>query len=322
MRALQLTSLAGPKALELVEIPEPDRPEDGVVIDVRAAGLSFADLLFTRGEYQIRPDPPFVPGTEVAGVVRSAPAGSRLKPGQRVGAQSLLGACAEVAVTYEGLVFPLPDEVSDAAAIALSSNYLTAYLALQTRIALRPGESVLIHGAAGGVGSAAIQVTKALGGTAIAVTSSDTKAKLAKTAGADHVLRTDEDRGDALRDLGIDSVDVVFDPVGGDAFQQSLRCVAQHGRVAVIGFTSGTIPTLKVNQVLLKNIAIVGVNITQESIECRQRIWQALTQMVRDGQIAPLIGATYELEDARRALEDLASRRAQGKLVIHIRRQS
>src|SRR5207247_3945318 len=125
MRALQHTSVDGPEALELVEIPEPDRPEEGVVIDVQAAGLSFADLLFTRGEYQIRPDLPFVPGTEVAGVVRSAPPNSRLKPGQRVGAQTLLGACAEVAVAYEGLVFPLPDEVSYPAAVAISANYLT-----------------------------------------------------------------------------------------------------------------------------------------------------------------------------------------------------
>src|SRR5207249_2498916 len=128
--------------------------------------------------------------------------------------------------------------------------------------------------------------------------------------------------GEGLRDLGIDSVDVVVDTVGGEPFQQALRCLAPHGRLAVIGFTSGTIPTLKLNQVLLKNIAVVGVNITQETIECRQRIWHALTEMARDGRIAPLIGATYSLEDGRRALEDLANRRARGKLVLEIRRAS
>jgi NADPH2:quinone reductase len=318
MRAWQLQSLAGPAALELVDLPEPAPRSGSVLIDVRTAGVSFADVLVSRGEYQIRPEPPFVPCTDVAGVVRSAPEGSAFAPGQRVGALVPLGGCAQVALAPEQAVFPIADGVSDAAAVAITANYQTAYLGLHHRGAVTPGESVLVHGASGGVGSAAIQVAKALGATTIAVARGAHKAAQARDAGADQVLDADEDWVAGVRDITAGGADVVFDTVGGERFDRSLRCMAREGRLLVVGFTSGTIPQLSVNQVLLKDIAVIGVNIALASDQLRQGAWSTLMTWAQERRIEPLIGATYPFENAPQAFEDIAARRAIGKLVIDV----
>src|SRR3954449_8532634 len=217
MRAIQITNLNGPdEALELADVPEPEAshmltPGSGTLVDVHAAGVSFPEVLQTRGEYQFKPELPFVPGSEVGGTVRET--------GQRVAAFCFLGAFAEVAVVPEYMVFPIPDEWDYAQGAALVLNYHTAYFALKTRGRLAEGETVLIHGAAGGVGTASIQVAKGLGARTIAVVSSDEKEKVAREAGADEVVRADGFK-DAVKELG--GADLCIDPVGGDRFTGSL----------------------------------------------------------------------------------------------------
>src|SRR3954470_12351391 len=256
MRAIQITNLNGPdEALELVDIPEPEpshmlTPGSGVLVDVHAAGVSFPEVLQTRGEYQFKPELPFVPGSEVGGIRRDT--------GERVAAFSFLGAFAEVAVAPDYMVFPIPESWDFAQGAALVLNYHTAYFALKLRGRLAAGETVLVHGAAGGVGTAALQVAKGLGARTIAVLSSDEKAAVARDAGADEVVRSDADWKDQAKELSGGGVDVVLDPVGGDRFTDSLRALAEGGRVVVVGFTGGSIPEVKVNRLLLNNTAVVG----------------------------------------------------------------
>src|SRR5436190_3977853 len=233
MRAIQIRNLNGPdQALELVDIPEPEpshmlTPGSGTLVDVHSAGVSFPEVLQTRGEYQFKPELPFVPGSEVGGVARET--------GQRVAAFCFLGAFAEVAVAPEYMVFPIPDDWSFAQGAALVLNYHTAYFSLKLRGRLEAGETVLIHGAAGGVGTASLQVAKGLGARTIAVVSSDEKEAVAREAGADEVVRSDPGWKDAARELtGGRGVDLVMDPVGGDRFTDSLRALARGGRLIVV----------------------------------------------------------------------------------------
>src|SRR5512132_2522288 len=258
MRALQVTELSGPDGLELVELrePEPDHmfsPGEGVVVEVAAAAVSFPDVLQSRGLYQFKPDPPFVPGAEVAGVVRSAPEGSGLSPGDRVAAFTALGGWAELAVAPPHMTFPLPDELDFAQGAALILNYHTAYFSLKLRGRLAEGERVLVHGAAGGVGTATLQVAKGLGASTVAVVSSEEKEKVAREAGADEVVRSDGPWREQVVELTGGGVDVVLDPVGGDRFTDSLRSLREDGRVVVVGFTGGEIPEVRVNRLLLGN---------------------------------------------------------------------
>src|SRR5436309_9092910 len=264
MRAIQITELTGPdSALQLVDIPEPEpshmlTPGRGVVVDVHAAGVSFPEVLQTRGEYQVKPELPFIPGSEVGGVVRSAPDGSGLAPGDRVAAFCMLGAFAEVAVAPEFLVFPLPDDLDFAQGAGLVLNYHTAYFALKLRGRLEKGETVLVHGAAGGVGTAVLQVAKGLGAQTIGIVSSDAKERVARDAGADRVLRADRPWRDEAKEVSGGGVNLVLDPVGGDRFTDSLRSLAEGGRVVVVGFTGGSIPEVKVNRLLLGNTEVIG----------------------------------------------------------------
>src|SRR5947207_719856 len=263
MRAVQIDELAGPSSVKVVDIPEPGpahmlAPDGGVVIDVEAAGVSFPEVLQSRGEYQLKPDLPFVPGAEVAGTVRSAPDGAGVKPGDRVAAFPMLGAFAEVAVAPEFLTFALPDELDFAQGAGLILNYHTAYFALRLRGRLAEGETVLVHGAAGGVGTAALQVARGLGARTIAVVSSDEKERVAREAGADEVVRSDGAWKDEAKELSGGGVDVIVDPVGGDRFTDSLRSLREGGRIVVVGFTGGSIPEVKVNRLLLNNVEVVG----------------------------------------------------------------
>jgi NADPH2:quinone reductase len=321
MRAVQIVSLDGPSAVEVVDIPDPEPTDDQVLIRVRAAGVSFPELLQTRGLYQLQPPLPFVPGSEVAGEVVSAPEGSGLTPGDRVAAMVLLGGFAEQAVTQVDGVFPLPDSLSFEQAASIPLNYMTAHFGLVARAHLADGESVLVHGAAGGVGTASIQVAKAFGaGRVIAVTSTPEKGEVATAAGADEVVLSDgfKDAVKALPSLG-GGVDIVVDPVGGDRFTDSLRCLKEDGRLLVIGFTAGEIPTVQVNRLLLNNISVVGVGwgayVLKRQGYVRQQ-WDALLPHIASGVIDPPVGATFTLDNAADALLTLDGRRATGKVLL------
>src|ERR687897_2711371 len=229
MRAVQIVELTGPDgALREVDIREPEAshmltPGSGVVVDVHAAGVSFPEVLQTRGEYQVKPDLPFVPGSEVGGVVRSAPEGAEVREGDRVAAFCMLGGFAETVVAPEWLCFPLADGLDFAQGAGLILNYHTAYFALRLRGRLTDRETVLVHGAAGGVGTATIQVAKGLGARTIAIVSTDDKEQVAREAGADEVLRADGPWKDEAKEVSGGGVDIVLDPVGGNRFTDSIR---------------------------------------------------------------------------------------------------
>lgn len=327
MRAMQITQLTGPaSALELAEVPEPEAshpmtPGTGVIVDVRAAGVSFPELLQTRGEYQVKPELPFIPGSEVGGVVRTAPESARVQPGDRVAAFCALGGFAEVAVAPDYFTFKLPEQLDFAQGAALVLNYHTAYFSLRLRGRLKQGETVLVHGAAGGVGTAALQVAKGLGATTIAVVSSDDKARVARQAGADHVLRSDDAWKDQAKEVSDGGVDVVIDPVGGDRFIDSLRSLRTGGRVVVVGFTGGSIPEVRVNRLLLTNTEVVGAGWGAGVMSHPEKIAEigaAVDDLIAAGAVAPVVGARYPLERAGEALELLESRGATGKVVLEV----
>jgi NADPH2:quinone reductase len=319
MRSVQITSLDGPSAVQVVEVAEPVPRAGEVLIAVMAAGVSFPELLQTRGLYQLAPPLPFVPGAEVAGVVISAPEGSGFAPGDRVAALTVLGGFAEQAVARVDLTFPLLEALSFEQAASFGLNYLTAYFALIERGGMRPGESVLVHGASGGVGTAAIQVARAYGaGRIVGVVSTEEKGRVAMDAGADAVVMADGFR-DALGSDG--RVDLVVDPVGGDRFTDSLRALKTGGRLLVIGFAGGEIPTVKVNRLLLNNTSVVGVGWGADSIAVPGRAaaqWAAVLPHIESGALAPIVSATYELDEASDALLAIESRTATGKIVLRM----
>lgn len=319
MRAVQVTRLEGPDALELADVPEPEERPGQVLVEVKAAGVNFPDVLLSKGEYQMRPNPPFIPGSEVAGIVKQAPEGSRFAAGERVVAFPGLGGFAEVVRADPIAVFPLPDGVSFDVGASLPMNYFTVHFALARRGRLKAGETVLVHGAAGGVGTAAIQMAKALGARVIAVVSTEAKGDVAREAGADEVVSV-EGFKDAAKELtGGKGVDIVLDPVGGDRFTDSLRSLAVEGRLLVIGFTGGEIPTVKVNRLLLNNIDVVGVGWGAFWVgdpAYLQTQWEEMLPMLADGRLDPPIGGRYSLEQAPQALNELAERRATGKILI------
>jgi NADPH:quinone reductase len=328
MRAIQIVELSGPRdALREAELPEPEpshmlTPGSGVAVEVHAAGVSFPEVLQTRGEYQMKPELPFVPGSEVAGVVTSASEGSGFSPGDRVAAFCMLGGFAETAVAPEWLTFPLPDSLDFSQGAGLILNYHTAYFALVTRGRLAEGETVLVHGAAGGVGTAAIQVAKGLGGRTIAVVSSDDKERVAREAGADEVLRSDEAWKDRAKELSGGGVDVVIDPVGGDRFTDSLRSLGEGGRCVVVGFTGGSIPEVRVNRLLLNNIDVVGAGWGAYVLgkpELNREIGAAIDRLAADDFVNPVVGARFPMERAAEALELIDSRGATGKVVLEVR---
>ena len=326
MRAIQITNLNGPdEALELVDIPEPEpshmlTPGSGVLVEVHAAGVSFPEVLQTRGEYQFKPDLPFVPGSEVGGVVRSAPGDAAVKEGDRVAAFCFLGAFAEVAVAPEYFVFPIPDDWDYAQGAALVLNYHTAYFCLKIRGRLAEGETVLVHGAAGGVGTASLQVAKGLGARTIAVVSSEEKEQVARDAGADEVVRSDGPWKDHVKELG--GVDLVLDPVGGDRFTDSLRSLREEGRVVVVGFTGGSIPEVRVNRLLLGNTEVIGVGwgaYVMQKPDVTRRIGAEIGRLIEAGFVNPPVGARFGLDQAAEALKLIDGRGATGKIVLDVR---
>lgn len=326
MRALQVVTTTGPTDVVVREVDEPVPGADDVLIEVHRVGVSFPDLLLSRGEYQMKPEPPFSLGVDVAGTVVSAPESSGLAPGQRVAAVGGWGGAQERAVVPAAFTFALPDATSYDEGAALPMNYLTAEFALHERGGLRAGEVVLVHGAAGGLGTATIQVAKGMGATVIGVVSTEAKKATATGAGADHVVLLDGFK-EAVKEitggLGRDGVDVVADIVGGPAFTDSLRSLATQGRLLVLGFASGAgIPEVKVNRLLLNNVDVRGVGwgaFAMLRTGYMQEQWSRLVPMIEAGHVRPPVGRVYELEEFGQALVDMDERRTLGKSVVRVR---
>jgi NADPH:quinone reductase len=320
VRALQVTELSGPGALELADVAEPEQG-DGVLIDVEAAGVAFPDLLLTRGQYQIKPPPPFTPGAEVAGTVRSAPQGSGFDSGERVMALTF-GGFAERATSAPHLTFPVPDRFSIEQAAGFVMNYHTAHFALHRRGRLKEGETVLVHGAAGGVGTATIQVANGSRARVIAVVSTDAKEELARRAGAHEVVRSDGKWLEGVRELTDGrGVDVLMDPVGGDRFTDSLRALAPEGRLLVVGFAEGEIPTVSVNRLLLRNVDLVGVawgSFVMDKPDVCREIAADLERLSEAGTVDPIVDEVFPLEDGASAVRRLEERGALGKIVLRV----
>src|SRR5215471_18812290 len=322
MKAVVLERLAGPDGLGVIERP-PAENSAGVLVDVYAAGVSFPDLLMSQGKYQVQPAVPFVLGVEGAGVVAKAPAGSGLLPGQRV-VFNALGSWAEQVAVGTDQVFPLPDRLTMGQGAGLLMNYHTAHFGLVRRGRLRAGETLLVHGAAGGVGSAAIQVGRALGARVIAVVSDDRKEEAARRLGADACVRAGQGWLDRLREVSAGGVDAIFDAVAGDTFDDSVRALAPEGRLIVIGFAGGSIPTLAMNRVLFRNIDIVGAAwgaFLEKHPQIRAGTHQDLLRMAAEGFVDPLVGAELPLERAADAVRLIGDRKAIGKVVLTVREE-
>jgi NADPH2:quinone reductase len=329
VRAVQIVEESGPdSALALVDLPEPEpshmlTPGSGVVVEVHAAGVSFPEVLQTRGQYQMKPPLPFVPGSEVAGIVRSAPPGASVQVGERVAAFCALGGFAETAVAPEFFVFGLAGRLDFAQGAGLILNYHTAYFSLALRGRLKEGEIVLVHGAAGGVGTATLQIAKGIGAKTIALVSSEAKRAVAQAAGADETVLVGDGWKDEVLERSSGGVDVVLDPVGGDRFTDSLRCLREGGRLVVVGFTGGSIPEVRVNRLLLKNTEVVGAGWGAYAMgkpELNREIGAAVNAMVDAGVVTPVVGERFALEQAADALKVLDERRATGKVVLDVRK--
>lgn len=323
MRAAQVNCLDGPGAVRIVDIAEP-HDDSSVIIDVHAAGVAFPDVLLTRGRYQHRPELPFVLGGEVAGLVRSAPTASAVRAGDRVAAlTSVVGGIAEVAATLPDRVVKLPDAVTFEAGAGLLFNDLTVHFALAERGRLRPGETVLVHGAAGGIGTAALRLAPAMGASrCIAVVSSSAKAEVARAAGASAVVPVEGFKDAVLNLTGGRGVDIVVDPVGGDRFTDSLRALAPGGRLVVVGFTGGDIPSVRVNRLLLNNIDVVGAGWgawKARHPEYLLRQWQEVGPMLATGRVAAPQPTVYPMDAVAEALTAVERRSALGKVVVGVR---
>ncbi len=322
MRALQIAELGSIDNLYVGEAPSPKLGEGQVRVGVKAAGVNFPDILMSEGKYQVKPDLPFIPGLELAGEVLECEGVSHVQPGDRVMAFARRGgAYAAEAVLPGGIVTPIPDDMDFITAAAFPVAYGTAHFALTHRGKLQAGETLLVLGATGGVGIAAIEIGKLLGARVIAAASSAEKLEIAKAHGADDVVNyRDESLRDAVKALtGGKGADVVFDPVGGSAFEQSVRCIGWEGRILVIGFASGDIPKVATNMILVKNFAVVGVVFGEHSWrypdDSRQRL-QSILPDVTAGRLNPRVWKTYPLEDAVQALRAIQDRQVIGKMVL------
>lgn len=327
MRAARVLELAGPGGITVVDdAPEPERRAGMLLIEAHAAGVSFPDLLLSQGLYQIKLDPPFTLGSECAGVVREAPEDSGFEAGQRVVSFTSVGAFAELVAAPVQSTVSLPESLSMAEGAGLIMNYHTGHFALIRRGGLEAGETLLVHGAGGGVGTAAIQIAKAVGARVLAVASEETKRQAAAEAGADELIDSSGDWREQVNELTEGrGADAIFDPVGGDRFDESLRALAPEGRLIVIGFASGRIPSVTVNRLLFRNTSVVGAawgHFALERPEYFAQVASELEQMVADGHVRPVIGNRHPLSEAAMALSELEDRRATGKIVLEIKEGS
>jgi len=322
MRAVLCNGWGGPENLTLGEVEPPEAGPGEVLVAVEAAGINFADILMIAGKYQEKPPFPFSPGLEVAGRVEAVGAGvERVAAGQRVLALPNWGGYAERVCARESDVFVLPDEMDAVTAAGFPITYGTAHGGLVWRAGLKPGETLLVHGAAGGVGLAAVEVGKALGATVIATAGGPEKLAVAEAHGADHLIdyRGEDIRARVKALTGERGADVVFDPVGGDVFEASLRAVAWGARLVVIGFAAGKVPQIPANILLVKNLAATGLywgSYRKHAPELVARQFTQLFDWFRAGKLKPHVSHQLDLERAAEAMDLLSSRKSTGKVVL------
>jgi NADPH2:quinone reductase len=324
MKAWQIERHGEPiDVMALNEVEVPSVGPDEVLIKARAIAINFPDVLLARGEYQVRPDLPFTPGLELCGeVVEIGSNVSHLTLGERV-IGSRIGVLAEYSALDASLVFPAPKSLGDEEAAALYIGHQTGYFGLHRRARLKAGETLLVHAAAGGVGTAAVQLGKAAGATVIGVVGSSAKIDVAKRAGADHVIdRSSDDFVAVVNELSRgNGADVIYDPVGGDVFERSTKCIAFEGRIIVVGFASGAIGAAKANHALVKNYGILGLHWGLYATKAPQLIAEAhreLTAMADAGTVRPIIGEELPFEQAADAVQKLAGGATVGRLVVTI----
>jgi NADPH2:quinone reductase len=322
MRALVCKEYGPPERLVIEERPDPVPGAGEALVNIKAAGINFPDVLVIAGSYQVKIPPPFVPGNEAAGIVEAVGEGvSRLKPGDRVIATPSGGAFADKCVVAEKLCLPLPDALSFEQGAGFTVTYATTYHAFRQCTELKAGETVLVLGAAGGVGSTAVEIAKALGARVIAAASTEEKLQFAREAGADETINYAEvSLRDAVKELtGGKGVDVVYDPVGGELAQMALRSLAWHGRYLVIGFACGDIPEFPANIALLKEASIIGVWWGTWAARNPGLSIQNMTElaaMVQAGELKPRVTESYPLERYVDAFAAITERRARGKVVL------
>jgi NADPH2:quinone reductase len=325
MKAVLCKAFGPPEDLVMEEVANPEPGPGQILVDIHASALNFPDVLMIAGKYQSLPPFPFSPGGEIAGTVAAVGEGvTRFKVGDRVFGGTGQGGFAEQIAVPEAAMKPMPDEMSFVEASAISTTYGTSYYALKQRADLKPGETLLVTGAGGGVGLAAVELGKAMGARVIAAASSAEKLAAAKSAGADELIDYSDgelkDKVKALTDGR--GADVIYEPVGGDLFEQCMRCVNWYGRILVIGFAAGDIPRVPINLILLKSCQVVGVFYGAWSARYRDEAdanFQEILDLYRDGKIKPLVGRTYPLEEYAAALRCLSERQAIGKVVVTVR---
>lgn len=325
MKAVLCKAFGPADTLVVEDVSSPEIKKNEVLLDVHAAGINFPDTLIIEGKYQFKPPFPFSPGGEASGVISAVGEKvSHLNVGDRVMALTGWGSCAEQIAVPAYNILPMPDAMDFTTAAAFSMTYGTAMHALKQRGALQAGETLLVLGASGGVGLAAIEIGKAMGARVIAAASSAEKLEVARQAGADELINyQDEDVRERLKTLTKgQGVDVIIDPVGGDLFETVFRSIAWNGRMLVIGFASGTIPSLPANLPLLKGAAVIGVfwgSFAQRQPQDNVANFQQLFAWFAEGKLKPLVSQTFALEDTAQAINTLAARKAVGKLVIKVR---
>ncbi len=324
MKAWQVSEWCEPEQMELADLPLPE-PESGEVrIRNHAAALNFFDILQIQGKYQTKPPLPFTPGAEVAGVVDAVgPGVDQLSVGDRVMGSGALGGFAEYTVTPAARTFRIPVTMGFAEAAAMLIVYQTSYLALKIRAAIKAQEWLLVHAAAGGVGSSAMQLGKAFGARIIATAGSADKVDFCLTQGADYALNYREASWvEQVKEItGGHGADVIYDPVGGDVFDLSTKCIAVGGRLLVIGFAGGRIPSIAANRILLKNMSVVGCywgGYLEHHPEFLSQAQVDLFALYETGQIKPVVSQAYALADAVTALRALAERKTHGKVILTI----
>jgi NADPH2:quinone reductase len=323
MRAWQVHELGDPwEVLKLEEVEEPEPGPGEVVVEVEAAALNFFDTLLCRGEYQERPEIPFIPGGEATGTIIAVGEGVDLEEGLRVIATPFPsgGYAEKVTVPAQGGVFPIPDDMPPEAAAALHVAYQSAFFGLHRRANLSEGETVLVHAGAGGVGSAAIQIARAAGARVISTAGGSEKVEICRELGAEIAVDYEEENFvDAVKEATEGrGADVIFDPVGGDVFDLSRRCVAFEGRIVIVGFTGGRIADAPTNHLLVKNYSVVGLHwglYNKKIPELITETHDALIRLYEDGKIDPLIFETVSFEEVPQKLELLSTRKTYGKLV-------
>ncbi|WP_174503910.1 NADPH:quinone oxidoreductase family protein [Acidiphilium sp. C61] len=322
MRAIRCEAWGGPETLLLRDLPDPVPQAGEVLIRVHAAGVNFPDVLIIQKKYQVQPELPFTPGAEIAGEIEAVGEGvTGYKPGDRVLALCSTGGFAEKIALDAHRCVPVPDNVSFEVAAGLLLAFGTSHHAVVDRGEIKPGETILVLGAAGGVGLAAVDIAKAKGARVIAAASSEAKLELCRAHGADATINyASEDLRAAIREhTGGKGPDVIFDPVGGSLAEPAFRSIAWRGRYLVIGFAEGTIPSLPLNLPLLKGASLVGVfwgEFARREPGNQIRMMEDLFAMLARGEIRPLVSKTYTLEETADALRDMAARRVTGKIVI------